>query len=241
MSTSVGVSEFPFAGTFRPEAAVAANRSNTFVAALIASAEKRSRPQAGLNPKREGLARETLAKETRAKRTLVNETLETLVNETLANEALEALVNEALANEALRKEALAKEALAKEALLNRTPAKEALTHETVAAENFADSIPAEDIPAKTRMIPPPPKQTHGLLRVWSWLNRNYSMSKTKQLRVAETVSLGDKRFVAVVQVEGRKFLIGGGTAGVSLLTQLGTENDGDTALGTTTGSGRDRE
>lgn len=42
----------------------------------------------------------------------------------------------------------------------------------------------------------------------------------KQLRVAETVSLGEKRFVAIVQVEGQRFLIGGGAAGVSLLTEL---------------------
>lgn len=61
----------------------------------------------------------------------------------------------------------------------------------------------------------------GLLsRAWSWLNSRHGLSATKQLRVAETVQLGDKRFVAVVQVEGRKFLIGGGASGVSLLTQL---------------------
>lgn len=42
----------------------------------------------------------------------------------------------------------------------------------------------------------------------------------RQLRVAETVSLGEKRFVAIVHVEGRRFLIGGGAAGVSLLTRL---------------------
>lgn len=42
----------------------------------------------------------------------------------------------------------------------------------------------------------------------------------KQLRVAETVSLGEKRFVAIVQVEGQRFLIGGGASGVSLLTEL---------------------
>jgi len=42
----------------------------------------------------------------------------------------------------------------------------------------------------------------------------------KQLRVSETVPLGEKRFVAVLQCEGRKFLIGGGSSGVSLLTSL---------------------
>jgi flagellar biogenesis protein FliO len=42
------------------------------------------------------------------------------------------------------------------------------------------------------------------------------------LRVHETVSLGEKRFVALLSVEGREFLIGGGPTGVSLLAQLGT-------------------
>lgn len=74
--------------------------------------------------------------------------------------------------------------------------------------------PAEEIrlPHKTPFEP--------LQRAWSWLNRKCTLSTTKHLRVAETVSLGEKRFVAVIHVEGRRFLIGGGSAGVSLLTQL---------------------
>ncbi|HEX4322519.1 MAG TPA: flagellar biosynthetic protein FliO [Acidobacteriaceae bacterium] len=51
------------------------------------------------------------------------------------------------------------------------------------------------------------------------------MSATKRLRVAEVASLGDKRFVALVSVEGREFLIGGGASGVSLLTPLRGEVD----------------
>ncbi len=42
----------------------------------------------------------------------------------------------------------------------------------------------------------------------------------KQLRVAETLALGEKRFVAILHADGHKFLIGGGASGVSLLTQL---------------------
>ncbi len=79
-----------------------------------------------------------------------------------------------------------------------------------------------ETPAATVLFRPvKPKQSVPgmLMRAWSFLNRK--VAPTKQLRVAETVSLGDKRFVAVVQVEGRKFLIGGGSAGVALLTQLG--------------------
>jgi hypothetical protein len=59
----------------------------------------------------------------------------------------------------------------------------------------------------------------GLLgRALAWFRTG--VTKQSQLRLAETVSLGEKRFVAIIHVEGRKFLIGGGTAGVSLLTQL---------------------
>lgn len=62
-------------------------------------------------------------------------------------------------------------------------------------------------------------QQSGLLgKVISWFRTRATSSQ--HLRLAETVSLGEKRFVAIIHVEGRKFLIGGGTAGVSLLTQL---------------------
>jgi hypothetical protein len=57
-----------------------------------------------------------------------------------------------------------------------------------------------------------------LSRAISWLNGN--IKTTKQLRVLETVTLGEKRMIAVVQADGRRFLVGGGPSGISLLTQL---------------------
>jgi flagellar biogenesis protein FliO len=62
----------------------------------------------------------------------------------------------------------------------------------------------------------------GLLsRAWGWLRaRNVERSSTRRLRVAETVSLGEKRFVAVVQVDGRHFLLAGGPSNIVLLAQL---------------------
>ena len=60
-----------------------------------------------------------------------------------------------------------------------------------------------------------------LRRAWASLHAKYKISTTKRLRVSETISLGEKRFVAIVAVEGREFLIGGGVAGMSLLAQLG--------------------
>jgi flagellar biogenesis protein FliO len=62
----------------------------------------------------------------------------------------------------------------------------------------------------------------GLLsRAWGWLqSRQVARSNTRRLRVAETVSLGEKRFVAVVQVDGRHFLLAGGPTNIVLLAQL---------------------
>ncbi len=60
-----------------------------------------------------------------------------------------------------------------------------------------------------------------LTRAWSFLHARYKSSTTKRLHVSETISLGEKRFVAIVVVEGREFLIGGGVSGMSLLAQLG--------------------
>jgi flagellar biogenesis protein FliO len=45
------------------------------------------------------------------------------------------------------------------------------------------------------------------------------------MRLQETVSLGEKRIVALLEIDGRRFLVGGGSSGVSLLAQLDTEKD----------------
>jgi hypothetical protein len=78
-----------------------------------------------------------------------------------------------------------------------------------------------------------PQAGLGLLaRAWDMLRTKYVQTTTKRLRVAETVSLGEKRFVSIVCVEGREFLVGGGTSGVSLLAQL-TPGEGLGSLGYT--------
>ncbi len=68
-----------------------------------------------------------------------------------------------------------------------------------------------------------------LARIWSWLHAKYALTATRRLRISETVSLGEKRFVAIVTVEDREFLIGGGAAGISLLAKLGacSESEAD--------------
>ena len=58
-------------------------------------------------------------------------------------------------------------------------------------------------------------------RARAWLQeRQTARLRTDRLRVAETVSLGEKRFVAVVQVDGRHFLLAGGPTNIVLLAQL---------------------
>jgi flagellar biogenesis protein FliO len=55
----------------------------------------------------------------------------------------------------------------------------------------------------------------------SWfLGKVKVQSARKTLRLCENLALGDKRFVAVIQVENERFLIGGAAGSISLLTRL---------------------
>jgi len=60
-----------------------------------------------------------------------------------------------------------------------------------------------------------------LLTRFSALARKIQVrQKKKRLRICESVPLGDKRFVAVIQVDDQQFLLGGSANSVSLLAQL---------------------
>jgi flagellar biogenesis protein FliO len=68
----------------------------------------------------------------------------------------------------------------------------------------------------------PFQNSGGLLsRAWSWIrSRQANRTNSRRLQIATTVSLGEKRFLAVVQIDGAQFLIGGGATNVALLAQL---------------------
>jgi hypothetical protein len=80
--------------------------------------------------------------------------------------------------------------------------------------------------ATNRLVPPPEPEEfdaemprRGLLgTLFFWLRGG--ATARKQLRLVETVPLGEKRFVAIIHAQGRKYLVGGGTSGVALLTSL---------------------
>ena len=79
-----------------------------------------------------------------------------------------------------------------------------------------------------------------LIRWWGKFLAKYRMSTARRLRVAETISLGEKRFVAIVAVEGKEFLVGGGASGMSLLAELKTGGAAGRKAGTTRAGARKR-
>jgi len=64
--------------------------------------------------------------------------------------------------------------------------------------------------------------SHWLAGAWKWaLKHLRSGHARKRLRVCESVSLGEKRFVAVIEVDGEQFLVGGASSSVATLARLG--------------------
>lgn len=62
-----------------------------------------------------------------------------------------------------------------------------------------------------------------LLKAVRWLSRLHRRWRTRsprQLQLCESLALGERRFVAIVQCEQRRFLIGATANSVVMLTQL---------------------
>jgi hypothetical protein len=64
----------------------------------------------------------------------------------------------------------------------------------------------------------------GLARLagaWKWVQeRSKTQRRPRKLRVCESVQLGEKRFVALIQADGQRFLVGGTSSSISLLATL---------------------
>lgn len=78
-----------------------------------------------------------------------------------------------------------------------------------------------DMPRPLGML----RRLAGTLRCsWSWyLSTRAAQTATRRLRVTETVSLGEKRFLSIVQVDKAQFLIGTSATSVQLLANLGSQ------------------
>src|SRR5271165_6519509 len=61
-----------------------------------------------------------------------------------------------------------------------------------------------------------------MLRCWNNVRKTLKVRQAsiKHLRVCETAPLGDKRFVAVIQVDQERFLIGGAANSIAMLARL---------------------
>jgi flagellar biogenesis protein FliO len=62
-----------------------------------------------------------------------------------------------------------------------------------------------------------------LARIWHWLTvlgRCWRSHPSRELRLRETLALGERRFIAVVEFERQKFLIAGTGSSVAMLTAL---------------------
>jgi hypothetical protein len=91
-------------------------------------------------------------------------------------------------------------------------------------------------PAWKRRFAQTSSQAAARLKVF-WRSVNWrsllcrAASKRKTLAVRETASLGDRRFVSVIQFEQQRFLIGSSPAAVTLLAQLPDVSPSSEAIG----------
>jgi len=59
-----------------------------------------------------------------------------------------------------------------------------------------------------------------LKNLWQWVRRAVKPRKVRRLRVCETLSLGERRFLAVIEFDHQEFLVGGSGNSLELLARL---------------------
>jgi flagellar biogenesis protein FliO len=62
----------------------------------------------------------------------------------------------------------------------------------------------------------------GVLRQW-WTNRQEGRGQVRQMKLIETLSLGGKRELMLVQCGDERFLVGGGMEQINTIVRLGDE------------------
>jgi len=100
-------------------------------------------------------------------------------------------------------------------------------------EPYAEMVISQPAPEKkslgTTVATRPPVPIGTFLRSFAdqavvackWLQQKGAQKfSSRRMRVAETVALGEKRFVTILQVDGTQFLIGSAAGQVSLLAVL---------------------
>ncbi len=65
-----------------------------------------------------------------------------------------------------------------------------------------------------------------LQSVCRWISGKYvTQRQSRRMKVSETVSLGEKKFVSILQVDGTQFLVGGTANSITLLATLDSNSN----------------
>lgn len=96
------------------------------------------------------------------------------------------------------------------------------------ATSFAKLLPEmEEVPRRlpTRLFTGMARSVSAaVVRLSGWASKmRATRAEPRRLRVVDRLALGDKNSVAVVQIDGRRFLVGGGQTGITLLAELQAE------------------
>jgi flagellar biogenesis protein FliO len=86
---------------------------------------------------------------------------------------------------------------------------------------------------KTLSISETPQLQGSLMRtIWTQLRSAWQgvriQRRQRRLRLSESVSLGEKRLIALVEFEGQRFLVAATSERISLLQSLGSASSEDT-------------
>lgn len=81
-----------------------------------------------------------------------------------------------------------------------------------------------------------------ITRAWKWLRQQHvTGTSSPRLKLEHSISLGQKRFAALIEVQGVRFLVGGGASNVSLLAKLDNDELFETVLDRASGGSRSRK
>lgn len=97
---------------------------------------------------------------------------------------------------------------------------------TVLANNSTRAEVRQDV----LLVPPTFNLIAGQFRsMCRWISGKYvAQRQARRLKVSETVSLGEKKFVSILQVDGTQFLVGGTANSITLLATIdGNSNFAD--------------
>jgi len=73
-------------------------------------------------------------------------------------------------------------------------------------------------------------------RAWWQRLSQLGQRPSRRLRLSETLSLGERRFVAVIEFEQSRFLVGGTASSIVLLTQLSQSSEKNPGAGNIDGA-----